>query len=305
MNSIRDLQNAVEYIEKNIDSQFDLDALAKECYLSPFYFHRLFSKAAKMTVFAYIKNRRLTIAAHKIMECNNTITEIANQVGYVNYEQFSRDFKQKFTISPNEYRQQKTPIVLSPKLDFNLMQTIIGEDETVIFDQMSININVVQSDELNVVGISRLCGLGKGIDDPGMLWGVFHGNNVKDMIPNNLDPWVELGIGITNYSIDGVVHGFHYIAGRQVTSYENIPDDLVTFTVPSGLYAICRVEAETFDHLVNEVMYKAGGYMLNKWLPENGKYAFKGEMTIEKYYKSDVGNDSICSFDYCFPIALK
>lgn len=301
MNTIRVLQNAVDYIEENLDNQFELDSLASKAYLSPFYFHRLFSKAANMTVFSYIKKRRLTIAARMIADDNDiTITEIANRVGYVNYEQFSRDFKSEFCITPIDYKKSKTPIVFTPKPDFNLMTTMVDEDETVVFDEMSIAIKVAHLDEIHVAGISKLCGLTGGIDDPGVLWGYFHANNLKDKIPNQPEKKVEFGLGISNHVEDGSVHGFTYIAGCQVLSQENVPEEYSSFTVPAGLYAICRVEAETFDLLVNEVMYKAGNYMMNKWMPENGKYAFKGEIAIEKYYPTS--EDGSVFFDYCFPV---
>ena len=301
MDSVLNLQNAVEYIENNISIQFCLDDLAKQCYLSPFYFHRLFSKTANMTITDYIKRRRLTIAARKIIE-GGQIMEISREVGYVNYEQFSRNFKQKFSMSPRELQKNKTPIIFEPKLDFNLKKKIAGENEVAIFDQMSVTINVLRQDEIYMAGISKLCGIANGIDDPGMLWGIFHDNNIGKNIMNQPEPWTELGVGVTNYIENDVVHGFNYIAGRQVISYDNIHDSFVKYTIPAGLYAICRVEAENFDLLVNEVMYKAGGYMLNIWLPQNEKYRFSGDMTIEKYYPNEAGESVY--FDYCFPVEL-
>jgi AraC family transcriptional regulator len=300
MGSIRNLQNTVDYIEAHMDHQFDLDVLAKEACLSPFYFHRLFSKATGMTLYSYVKKRRLTTAARRIKDCSKSINEIASGVGYVNYEQFSRDFKQEFSITPASFRASKMPVIYTPKLDFNLIETIVGEDETVIFDEMSINIKVQACPEIHTAGISKLCGISKGVDDPGMLQGIFHGNNIGSVIPDQPDPPVSFGIGVTNYLSNGTVNGFTYIVARQVVSYDHMPEELTLFPIPQGLYAVCRVEAETFDMLVNEVMYKAGNYMLNKWLPGNGRYQFKGEMTIERYY--DEKEDGSAYFDYCFPV---
>lgn len=44
MNSVMCLANAINYIEDHVNEEMSVDILAKEATLSPFYFHRLFSK---------------------------------------------------------------------------------------------------------------------------------------------------------------------------------------------------------------------------------------------------------------------
>lgn len=49
------IQKSLDFIEKNINEDFDIEQLAKESALSPFYFQRLFSRLVKKPVREYIK----------------------------------------------------------------------------------------------------------------------------------------------------------------------------------------------------------------------------------------------------------
>lgn len=63
MAEIKQLQDAVDYIEHNITEDLTSSEIAKQACLSTFHFQRLFSILCGYTVGEYIRNRRLSLSA--------------------------------------------------------------------------------------------------------------------------------------------------------------------------------------------------------------------------------------------------
>ena len=77
MNYINELQKAIDYIEDNLENNINFEIVAKEVGMSAFYFHRIFSSVIGISPTAYIRNRRLTVAAQEISKNNENILDIA------------------------------------------------------------------------------------------------------------------------------------------------------------------------------------------------------------------------------------
>lgn len=298
MSAIESIGNVIEYIEGHIDERLDIEILARQAALSPFYFHRLFTRLVGMTVMEYVKARRLTVAAKAIRNSSKPLHLVAGSVGYENYENFSRDFKLRYAIQPSSYRaDSEYAVVFTPVFDVGLSLAEPKTGDIYINNGMALQVNILLLEHaLYAVGISKLAGLARGRDDPGMLWGLFT-DEIKAGISNQTMPPVEFGIGLTDYES----HGFTYIAARQVDSLCNISEGYTGFTIPAGEYAECQFEAENFITLTNEALYQAADFMLRKWLPCNRDYRFKGGMTIEIYNEASLSGSPPC-MRYLFPV---
>ena len=100
MNYINELKRAVDYIEDNLDKDINFEIVAKEVGMSAFYFHRIFSAIIGISPTAYIRNRRLTVAAQEISKNNENILDIALKYGFESHEAFSRAFKNFHGVVP-------------------------------------------------------------------------------------------------------------------------------------------------------------------------------------------------------------
>ena len=100
MNYINELQEAINYIENNLDKDINFEIVAKEVGMSTFYFHRIFSAIIGISPTTYIRNRRLTLAAQEISKNNENILDIALKYGFESHEAFSRAFKTFHGIVP-------------------------------------------------------------------------------------------------------------------------------------------------------------------------------------------------------------
>lgn len=68
----------------------------------------------------------------------------------------------------------------------------------------------------------------------GELAGRFWGQNIANQIPNRKNPGVSLSV-YTEYASDE--HGdYSYFIGEEVSSFENIPSEFQTLTIPGGKY---------------------------------------------------------------------
>lgn len=73
-------------------------------------------------------------------------------------------------------------------------------------------------------------------------------------------------IGVTHPCTDDGY--FLYFAGAKAES-SAIPTGFTSLELPAGEYIVCTFEAETFEALVMDVLYKAQQYLFSTWLPSH------------------------------------
>ncbi len=105
MNNNAVVKKIVDYIETHIDEDLSLNKIADALNYSKFYIARIFTEETKCTVYKYIRGRRLTLAAQKLVETEQPIVEIAYEAHYDSQQAFTLAFKQLYECSPKIYRK--------------------------------------------------------------------------------------------------------------------------------------------------------------------------------------------------------
>ena len=77
---------------------------AEELNLSANYFGDLVKKETGKSALEYIQAKVIDLAKEKIYDRSKSISEIAFEMGYKYPQHFTRLFKQRVGVSPNEYR---------------------------------------------------------------------------------------------------------------------------------------------------------------------------------------------------------
>ncbi|MGB0943946.1 MAG: AraC family transcriptional regulator [Marinomonas sp.] len=99
------IQQALQYIETNLNTNLSLSDVAKASYFSEFHFHRIFKGVMDETLNDYIGRRRMEKAANKLV-CHQdlSITQIAHESGFSSSANFAKAVKLYFGFSPSQLR---------------------------------------------------------------------------------------------------------------------------------------------------------------------------------------------------------
>lgn len=102
----KQISKCIHFIYKHLHEKLTLEILGKEIGLNPCYLSTLFKKETGMTVHSFILNKRLETAVNMLKNSNYTCLEIANTLCFSSQSHFIRVFRQKYKITPYEYRRQ-------------------------------------------------------------------------------------------------------------------------------------------------------------------------------------------------------
>ena len=97
------IRRAQQYITTHIREKLSVPLVAQQVEVSPSYLTALFHKNLQISPGEYIRRIKLQESKQMIRENNLTFTEIAAQLQYSTVHHFSRQFKEKFGITPTEY----------------------------------------------------------------------------------------------------------------------------------------------------------------------------------------------------------
>ena len=96
----------MNYIDTHVYELKDLSVLSSVTNYNYSYLSSLFCKVTGETLSEYFRNRRLETARFLIEENKKSITDISEMVNYSSIYTLSRAFKEKYGVSPSEYRKQ-------------------------------------------------------------------------------------------------------------------------------------------------------------------------------------------------------
>ena len=97
------IRHAQQYISAHIREKLSVPMVARQVDVSPSYLTALFHKNLQISPGEYIRRIKLQESKQMIRENNLNFTEIAAELQYSTVHHFSRQFKEKFGITPTEY----------------------------------------------------------------------------------------------------------------------------------------------------------------------------------------------------------
>lgn len=101
------IKKALPVVEKNMNkSGYSVNELASELALSRRQLSRRFRSIIGMAPAEFICFVRLKRAAQLLKESQYNISEISDKVGFSTIRSFNRNFKEKFGVTPTQYRAE-------------------------------------------------------------------------------------------------------------------------------------------------------------------------------------------------------
>ncbi len=101
------IASIASYIDAHCDEDMSLEVLAEMASYSRRHFTRLFRKYYGSSVMEYVRERRLMHSCEVLLSETASISDIALMCGFSTISAFSRCFKQKYGVSPTDYRKNK------------------------------------------------------------------------------------------------------------------------------------------------------------------------------------------------------
>lgn len=127
MNWYERINEVFDYIENHLESNINLDNVANIMCQSTVSFQRTFSIFMNISIYDYIRRRRMTLAAIELQTSSIKVIDVAFKYGYESPEAFTRAFKEIHGISPSVARKKGVQLKLFPRITFLL--TVKGDIE--------------------------------------------------------------------------------------------------------------------------------------------------------------------------------
>lgn len=89
----------MQYLDRHLQEDLDMDVLAERFFISKFHMMRLFHQQTGFTIHTYLMQRRL-LAARQLMEKGMRATEACYRCGFRSYSSFTRAYNKHFGTTP-------------------------------------------------------------------------------------------------------------------------------------------------------------------------------------------------------------
>ncbi|MBB6633046.1 AraC family transcriptional regulator [Cohnella thailandensis] len=145
MDSLKHMNDALAYIERNLAGEIDYREAALRALCSEYHFKRMFSFLAGVPLSEYVRRRRLTLAALELQGSGIRVIDLAIKYGYDSPDSFSRAFQQLHGMTPSEARGSGRALKAYPPMTFRL--SIQGGN--------GMNYRIVDKEAFRIVGLKK------------------------------------------------------------------------------------------------------------------------------------------------------
>ena len=107
------IYKSVEYVAKNFRNKISLEQMAYDLGVSKYVLSRVFSKTFHSNFTGYVNGVRLNYAISMLDGTKEPITNICYDCGFESQRTFNRVFKERYRMTPREYRSKKDILEVS------------------------------------------------------------------------------------------------------------------------------------------------------------------------------------------------
>ncbi len=146
------MNEAVDYIEKNLAGEIDFNEAAKRACCSTFHFQRIFFAINGLTPAEYARRRKLTLAATELSSGNSKVIDIAIKYGYDSPDAFTRAFRNLQGVTPTAAREPGVTLTAFPRISFHIELKGGNDMDYRIMEKPAFNVAITSRKFTNVGG---------------------------------------------------------------------------------------------------------------------------------------------------------
>ncbi|MGN4426384.1 AraC family transcriptional regulator [Bacillus cereus group sp. MYBK30-1] len=256
MDSLKNMNAAMQYIEDNLAHEIDFKKVARLAFCSEYHFKRMFSFLAGISLSDYIRFRRLTLAAFELKDSDVKVIDVAIKYGYNSPDSFSRAFQNLHGITPSEARSTSRSLKAYSPMTFQL--SIKGGNE--------MNYRIEEKEPFLIIGIQkRVPIVFTGVNEEiASMWKSLDSQSIETLKSlSNIEPTGIISAS-TNFSerrMEEKGELDHYIG---VATTKDCPEQFKQLEVAASTWAIFEAIGPFPDALQN-----VWGRIYSEWFPSS------------------------------------
>ncbi len=271
MNWIKNMNDALKFIEDNLDKKITLDDIAKVAFRSKFDFAKTFVILTGMNLSDYIRGRRLTVAV-KDLKQSEKVMNVAFKYCYESPESFSKAFKKLHGISPSKVKHYEGKI--NAVIPLSISVVLKGEEK--------INYRIIKKESFDIVGLSKEVTTkdGENFKIVPMFWQETLLSDEYKVLCKNAGPFGVMGVC---NDFDESAEKFDYLIAVEGSNIKEL-DNLVTIKVQAQEWAVFECLGALPDSLQKTILK-----IYSEWLPAT-HYEHAGTQELEVYLPGDTSS---------------
>lgn len=271
---IDQMNTVIDYVENHLKDELDTEAISKIMACPFMVFQRSFVQIAGLTLFEYIRRRRLSCAAYDIQNTEMKIIDIAAQYGYESPDAFSVAFKRLHGIAPLMAKKSETKLKFYTRLHFTF--TLKGVYE--------MDYQLVDKDSFKVLGVRKTTPEGGGT------WGIVKSDGSIEKMQKIYGKPIPFGLcfGFGDDGSNDYMVGFEY-EGNDIQGFDS-------YIYPKTTWLIFLAEGSTTDNVLGATWERIYGEFLSQ-----SEYKQADLPTIENYIVWD-NEKNYCKVEIWIPI---
>ncbi len=279
------MNEALDYIEENLDGTIDMGKIAQITCQSVSGFQRVFSIISDLPLSEYIRRRRLTQAAFELQNSTIKVIDLAYKYGYDSPEAFTRAFNIIHGTTPSSARDIGVSLKAYPRISFLL--TIKGVEP--------MDYKIQAKEQFTVYGIEGIfsCENGENLQAIPKFWGdIMEDGRFNKLLESTGMP--EIGENdlcainaICDYRKNDGDRTFPYMIFAFKTDVSNTKG-YTEVTVPAATWALFKSETHKIEN-TSTVLQGLIKRVYTDWLPTAAFEKVDGH-ELELYY----GNGDKC-----------
>ncbi|WP_343552793.1 helix-turn-helix domain-containing protein [Pantoea sp.] len=99
------VQDLLLWIDNNIRSPIKIEDVAQRSGYSKWHLQRMFQRIMHISLGNYIRDKKLELAAHDLLDSHEAVLDISMKYGYDSQQSFTRSFARKYHMPPAMYRR--------------------------------------------------------------------------------------------------------------------------------------------------------------------------------------------------------